>query len=184
MLCTRYPVLNEHACTLEKLEEHWRRDWASTKKQSKEGHKQWDCCTPMEDTAQCRLGSSHSEAGGDKLHMKEDCWSYTHQNGRSNIQPWLRPAPKPSRATPHLPIQRSQPPLTVDSLLIYPLITHPCNSIDITHHPLSQLISFQHHTSSTITPHLFKLGFSQSCCSIISIQTKTVKATYICIRIL
>ena len=99
---------------------------------------------------QCTPGSSHSETGEDELHMKKDCWRYTHQKTRSTIQPWLRPAPKPSMAMPHLSTPRSQPPLpvdslsmylqlplTVDSLLIYPLFTHPCNSIDIMHHLLS-----------------------------------------------
>ena len=65
-------------------------------------------------------------------------------------------------ATPHSPTPRLQPLPTVDSLLIYPLLTHPCNSIDITHQPLSQLIYsdiiiIYRHT----TP--IKIRFSQSC---------------------
>ena len=34
-LCSRYPLLNANACTLEKLKECWRKDWAGTKEQSK-----------------------------------------------------------------------------------------------------------------------------------------------------
>ena len=63
-------MLNANACTVEKLENG---EKLSEHKEQSKGITLRMGLLYMQDIAQGRLGSSHSESGGDKLHKKKDC---------------------------------------------------------------------------------------------------------------
>ena len=116
----------------------------------------------MADTARGRLGRNHSEVDGDKVNMKKDAITIhiRKQEVTSNLDYGRHLSP--ISQTLIYPPQGHDHPHSWFTINLSTIITHPCNSIDITSSAVS-INLFWHHISSTVTPHLFKLVFLLSC---------------------